>query len=313
MTSLAILMRGTVREAVFLTQLLPHITGNHDYDLFLCLRQTAGADKTRINLNEDLFDYTDLAPILGPRVYLQILPPFDPDFLDANVVTPVGPEPRDVERKWLTMFGGIFAGVQQIKNSFRHYDYVLSCRTDYLFPAGPVIDICLNRYVANGGRPLIEGQMTTGFRYQDKPGLPWQGSLSDLFTFSNYRQFLDLWDFGDDLPAIWTGITETTLFRHALKRFTGETVQHTRKNQSFIDRFFDIAWGDYAQSIYYFRHGVLTPDEKHWALARVREGLAPGQAVDLVWRLYRNAEAGRPLAPEALLEPAAPAPARTGT
>jgi hypothetical protein len=186
------------------------------------------------------------------------------------------------------MLLGLFAGVKQLKNSGRKYDYVIRTRTDYLFWDAPLFDLGVEIRDETGEKILIDAQRTCGFRYQDKPYLPWQGSISDLFSFSSWEQFFKLWDFQERLSEIWTGVTETTLFRNALSVFTGETVQHPRKNESFLKQYFHIIPGEFRESNYYFRQDVLPSNVKSLLLDIVRDRkMSPQQNLALVWSAYK--------------------------
>ncbi len=285
----AILMQGTVREARFLTQLLPHIVGAHQFDLYLCLRQTArDAVTTRTSHPETPFSYEDLVAISGDHVFLSVLPAYDPEFILKHYVLPVGPTNVRFEVQMIVMFLGIFAGVEQIKRSGRHYDFVVRMRTDYLCWDAPFLDSCLSIQQETGGKIIVDAQRTCAFRYQDNVHLPWQGSVSDLFSFCSFDRFLQLWDFGQRLQSIWTGVPETTLFRNALLALVGETVQHPRKNEAVLREFFWVIPGDFKESPYYFRQHVLSSRVKEGLLqAIVQAKASPKQNLSLVWSAYR--------------------------
>lgn len=288
MPKFAILMQGTLREATFLCQILPYVVGDHDYDLYLCIRQTEPGDLSRTLLPENEFSYKEMHLALNDNVFLCVLPPYERDVILREFVLPVGPTDVETEVQCISMFMGIFAGVKQLKNAGRSYDYIIRTRTDYLFWDAPLFEAGVKIHKETGGKILVDPQRTCSFRYQDKPYLPWQGSISDLFSFSSQEQFFRLWDFEERLAAMWTGITETTLFRNALFTLTGESVQHPRKSESFLSQYFHIIPGEFKQSPYYFRHGVLSSNAKSGLLSIIKDSnLAPRQNLSLVWSTYK--------------------------
>jgi hypothetical protein len=281
-------MHGTFRETTFLCNLLPYIVGDHDFDLYLCIRQTKPGDLSRLSHPEKEFSLSELLPILKDHVFLCVLPPYDRDYISDNYVLPVGPVNVQFEVQCISMFLGIFAGVKQLKNSGRKYDYVIKTRTDYLFWDAPPFDLGAKIHKETGEKILIDAQRTCGFRYQDKPYLPWQGSISDLFSFSSWGQFFKLWDFEQRLAESFTGVPETTLFRNALANFTGETVQHPRKNESFLRQYFYIIPGEFRESNHYFRQDVLPSNIKSLILLIVSDSNMPFQQnLSLVWSTYK--------------------------
>ena len=79
-----------------------------------------------------------------------------------------------------------------------------------------------------------------------EPTITWTGAeyglastdFRDIFFFGSERQFIDLWSIEDILPKIWTGVSETTMFRAAMLRFLGDEVQSPRRNETFLHRYF---------------------------------------------------------------------------
>jgi hypothetical protein len=281
-------MHGTFRETTFLCNLLPYIVGDHDFDLYLCIRQTKPDDSSRLSRPEKQFSYAELLPSLNDNVFLCVLPPYERDYILHKYVLPVGPADVETDLRGISMFSGILAGVKQLKNSGRKYDYVIKTRTDYLFWDAPLFDLGVKIHEETGEKILIDAQRTCGFRYQDKPYLPWQGSISDLFSFSSWEQFFKLWDFEERLAEIWTGVPETTLFRNALANFTAETVQHPRKNESFLRHYFYVIPGEFRESGCYFRQDVLPSNVKSLLLHIISDSNMPFQQnLSLVWSTYR--------------------------
>ncbi|HAW50648.1 TPA: hypothetical protein DCX16_06845 [bacterium] len=285
---IAILIFGTYREAKFIVSLLPHVLGIEDYDLYLTLRHVNLGEKTRIGKQEKDFTYEELEGILGNNVYLNILPSFDEKNILNSYVIPVGPMPVEREIAWISFFHTLFAGVQQIKTSLRKYNFVLVFKTDYLMWDAPTIPLLIDLYHSNGGKIIIDGQRTFGWRYKDRVDLPWQGSLSEVFSFMNHRQFLLLYDFQDDFPYIWTGIGETTFFRNALKKIINETQQHPRKNENFLSKYFYRIHSE-IDTPYFFRQEVI-PDGYKKKLLEVfgsEKYLNPHNKLKIVWSSYK--------------------------
>ena len=258
---IAAVVTGTAREVEFILDLMPHLLSNdHQVDTFLVIRHVATKERSHMGQVEKDFTMSRLASKAGSNVFLAELPSFDGDFVSSKYLTPVGPTDIDRERAMISMFQGVFAAAALIRSSLRSYSHILKTRSDYLPPQGaPWVDAALARHNESGGKMIVDGLVTIPRRYPDRPEIPWQGSISDLFFFGTSNQFFRLWDFPELLPKLWTGISETTLFRAAMLRFVGDELQSRRRNETFLSRHFSWDVNNCKQSFHSLRAGVL-PD-----------------------------------------------------
>jgi hypothetical protein len=217
-------------------------------------------DVNRLNIKEKFFNEKKVLKSLSNCSLLK-LPPIDPNFIKEKFIFPTGPSHREVEM--ISQFYGCFLGVQFLKSSGVKYDYVMNMRTDYIPEFYPWFDGYIKKYLENNKKIIVDGTATLNYRYPDNSSIPWQGSLSDQFSFSNYEQFLDLWDFENNINKFWTGCNETTIFRSIFYKYNLDHVQSPRRNQSFLKKFF--YWNEntskYPKNILY--SGVISQDLKH--------------------------------------------------
>ena len=166
----------------------------------------------------------------------------------------------------LSMFLGVSTAVSMMKASLRAYTHVMKTRTDYLPWLAPWITGMLEMYEKSGRKIIVDGSLTVPVRYPDRLDIPWQGSISDVFCFASFDQFLMLWDIEDILSRLWTGIPETTLFRAAMFRFLGDDLQSPRRNESFLRKYFIWDHNETKQSFNLLRSGVLSTEIKRLIL-----------------------------------------------
>ncbi len=232
---LALIIRGTSREIEFLSSLIPQMNRPIDHDIILILRQTSKNAPTRLKFREKIFNEKKVLKNLK-NCFLLKLPPIDPIFIKEKIISPTGPTQR--EHIMLSQLYASFLGVQFLKSTGVKYDYVMNMRTDYIPEYYPWFDGYINKYLKNNKKIIVDGTATLNYRYPDNPSIPWQGSLSDHFSFSSYEQFLDLWDFQNNFSKLWTGMTETTIFRSIFYKYNLDHAQSPRKNLSFLQKFF---------------------------------------------------------------------------
>jgi hypothetical protein len=234
---LAILIYGPTRQIQFINQLIPNMNNlkESEYDIFIILRETVKGSENRQGIKEKLFKENIIRKNQTNIFYLK-LPPVDPNYIKEQLTCPTGPDPR--ESLWIGMFYGIFLGVQYIKSTGVKYDYVMKMRTDYIPEFYPWFKGYEKKYLRNNKKIIVDGTATLNWRYPDNQNLFWQGSLSDQFSFSNYKQFLDLWDFEGNFRKFWTGVPETTLFRSIFYKYNLDHMQSPRRNNTFLNKFF---------------------------------------------------------------------------
>jgi hypothetical protein len=234
------------------------LAGNVDYDIFVVLRHVGASESSHFGAREGEFTTIDLNPFVKDGLSLCELPSLDPVAVASQFLVPVGP--TDVEREcaMLSMFHGVFTGISMIKGSLRGYTHVMKTRTDYLPWKAPWIQEMLETYEQWGRNIIVDGTVTMPSRYPDRPDIPWQGSICDVFCFASVDQFFALWDFGPILSKVWTGIPETTLFRAAMTRFLGDDLQSHRRNESFLNKHFAWPPNDTKQSFHLLRSGILS-------------------------------------------------------
>jgi hypothetical protein len=232
---LAILIYGPPRQIEFINRLIPKMIGSVDYDIFLILREVVGSSKSRQGIKEKLYK-DNIIKKNQKNIFFLKLPPVNANYIKEQLICPTGPDQR--EPLWVGMFYGIFLGVQLIKATGVKYDYVMKTRTDYIPEFYPWFDGYIKKYLRNNKKIIIDGTATLNWRYPDNKNLSWQGSLSDQFSFSNYKQFLDLWDFENNFSKLWTGVPETTLFRSIFYKYTLDHAQSPRRNYTFLKKFF---------------------------------------------------------------------------
>ncbi|MBI4586611.1 MAG: hypothetical protein HY717_21580 [Planctomycetes bacterium] len=268
----AVLITGTCREIAFLLELFPHLAGPVPYDIYLVLRHVRARESSRLGAQERDFQIGSFQPYLNPRTFICELPSVDPAVAAERYLIPVGPVGEERECGQLSMLHGVFSAMALMRASLRPYTHVLKTRTDYLPWRAPWISGMLQEYEESGGKILVDGALTKPQRYPDRPDLPWQGSISDLFCFASVEQFLKLWNSEEILPKVWTGLVETTLFRIAMFRFLGDDLQSPRRNQSLLSKYFFWHPNDTKQSFHFLRAGVLTGPIKRWILDSLNEG-----------------------------------------
>jgi len=193
-------------------------------------------------------------------VYFCELPSIDSQEAKDRYLIQVGPTDPERECAILSMFHGVFTAIQMMKSSLRKYDYVMKTRTDYLPP------LTLREMIETHektGKIIVDGCANWYNRYPDRVDIHWHGSLNDIFCFASLEKFLRLWDFGDILGKVWTGIPETTLFRAAQWRFVGDDMQSPRKNETFLNKYFTWDENNTKQSFHVLRTktALAKPDE----------------------------------------------------
>ena len=129
MTKTAFLIKGTFRELDFILQLMPYMCKKNNYDIFIVIREVKKDSLTRIKNTENNIPKS-FVKNLPKNCYIQFLPEIQEGFIDEKYLHGVGPDTR--ESQWISMFNGIFAGVQMIKSACVKYDYVIKSRTDYI-------------------------------------------------------------------------------------------------------------------------------------------------------------------------------------
>ena len=262
----AIIVTGTRREIGFLSQLFPRFIGTEDADVFLVLRHTTNLEQSRLRVAESDFELEQFLPKCKQSLYLAELPSVDGRHIKDQFLIPTGPTDPDREIAMVSMFTGVFAAIAMLKSAQRDYKYVLKTRTDYLPEFAPWVPECINQYHASGGKCIVDGSMTLAERYPDRSSIPWQGSISDVFFFGAYERFIQIWDFGESLSKIWTGIPETTLFRNAFKALTGDDLQSKRRNETLLKNYFTWTECDEKQPRNMLREGVLSEQLKEFIL-----------------------------------------------
>ena len=263
------------------------MAGNVDHDLFVVLRHVGTSESSHFGASEGEFTTTDLNPFVKDGLFLCELPSLDPVAVVSQFLIPVGP--TDVEREcaMLSMFHGVFTGISMIKGSLRGYTHVMKTRTDYLPWNAPWIPKMLETYEQWDRKIIVDGTVTIPSRYPDRPDIPWQGSICDVFCFASVDQFCSLWDFGPILSKVWTGIPETTLFRAAMTRFLGDDLQSHRRNESFLNKHFAWPHNDTKQSFHLLRSGILSDHIKQTICNLVEnKELAAGSANRLIRASY---------------------------
>ena len=235
MTKAAILITGTFRETPLILKILSKMKNRIKYDIYLVLRHSGQSEKSRIGHLEEGYSKKDIFSFLE-NVFLIELPPIDNSFLEKTIMNPIGPSDREVYT--ISMYYGIFAGVEAIKSSGNEYTHVMKTRTDYIPSLFPWIDEYYNFYMNNNEKIIVDGTATLSLRYPDNRIIQWQGSISDQFSFSNYKQFLDLWDFSNSFLSLWTGDPHTTLFRSIFRKYLNDDLQSERRNNAFLKHFF---------------------------------------------------------------------------
>jgi len=253
----AVLITGTYREAEFLLRLFPHMAGDIDYDIFLVLRHVR-LESSRLGVQEPDYDVAQLASVTDKQTFICELPYIDPSVTASKYLIPVGPTDELRECGQLSMCHGVFTAISMMKGAMRPYTHVMKLRTDYMPWYAPWLEKMLEMYENVDRKIIIDGLATKPLRYPDRPDIPWQGSISDLFSFSSFEQFIEFWDFEDILPKVWTGLMETTLFRAAMVKFLGDDLQAHRRNETFMKKYFYWEPNDTKQSFYFLRAGVLT-------------------------------------------------------
>jgi len=231
----AILIYGTTREINFINNLFPKMSGQVDHDIFIILRKTCNNSQSRLGVKENNFN-ENIIKKNKKNIYFASLPAINANFVKEQLICPTGPDDRELVV--IGMFYGIFLGVQFIKSTGIKYDYVMKMRTDYIPEYYPWIDGYIQKYLKNNKKIIVDGTATLNWRYPDNQNIPWQGSLSDQFSFSNYKQFLHLWDFENNFSKLWTGIGETTLYRSVFYKYNKDHLQSPRRNATFLKNFF---------------------------------------------------------------------------
>jgi hypothetical protein len=256
----ALIIRGTPREIEFLSILIPKMNRPMDCDIILIIRQVTKDVTSRLNFKEKVFREKKILKSLN-NCFLLKLPPIDPNLIKEKFIFPTGPNQREVEM--ISQLYASFLGVQFLKSSGVKYDYVMNMRTDYVPEYYPWFEGYIKKYLKNNKKIIVDGLATLNYRYPDNLSIPWQGSLSDQFSFSSYEQFLDLWDFENNITKLWTGLNETTIFRSIFYKYNLDHVQSPRRNQSFLKKFF--YWNEntskYPQNILY--PGIISKNLKH--------------------------------------------------
>ena len=283
----AVLLPGTRREVAFILRILPHLAGQVDYDVFVVLRHVQRNETSRLGSPEEDFKLANIAANIDNRIFLCELPPFETEQIERDFLTPVGPTNVERERGVLSMYHGVFAAIAMMKSSLRRYTHVMKTRTDYLPWAAPWLPGMLGLREKSGGKIIIDGHFTQSWLYPDRHDLHWHGSISDAFCFASLEQFLRLWDIQALLPSVWTGVAETTLFRAAMLRFLGDSVQSPRRNETFLNKIFTWDPNDSKKSFYLLRAGVLTePIKKKFLELAGRGNVAPIVLNELLRRAY---------------------------
>ncbi|MES9898652.1 MAG: hypothetical protein ABW148_06485 [Sedimenticola sp.] len=295
----ALLITGTCRELLFLLELMPRLAGETRYDIFLVLRQVYQGESSRmggIEKNCDLRRLNDAVARCESRISGEVifcrLPAIDPEETLRRVLIPVGPTTPEREMGMVSMFHGVFTGVEMILASQRPYTHVLKTRTDYLPAAAPWIDDLLMRYEAAEGRIIVDGCATVAHRYPDRPDIPWQGSIHDVFSFSSFDQFLQLWDFRRHFDKVWTGIPETTLFRSVMLQLLGDDLQSPRRNQTLLDRYFVWDENSSKQSKHLMRAGLLSDELKRELLTMIEQAVLSAEETNRLLRKLLDYIAG---------------------
>ncbi len=288
----ALLITGTCRELPFLLELIPHLAGEAGFDIFIVLRQVYQGEGSHLGgveqncdsllLNEALIHCEER--ILGEVTFCR-LPAIDPDETLRRILIPVGPTTPEREMGMVSMFHGVFTGVEMIQAAMRRYTHVLKTRTDYLPETTPWIDSLLDRYAAAEGRVIVDGCATVPHRYPDRPDIPWQGSIHDVFSFSSLEQFMQLWDFRNSFHKVWTGVPETTLFRAVMQRLLCDDLQSPRRNKALLDHYFTWDKNDGGQSKHLMRAGLLTPELKVHLISMIEARVI---SADRIQNLLRN-------------------------
>ena len=296
----AVLVTGTYREIEFLLRLFPHMAGQVEHDIFLVLRHVHAAEVSRLEARELDFKIRELAPLLDGRISVCELPSIDPAIVESKYLIPVGPAGAEREIGQLSMFHGVSIAISMMKAAMRGYTHVMKTRTDYLPWVAPWVSGMLDHYEESGRKIIVDGLMTRPQRYPDRPDIPWQGSISDLFCFASVDQFLTLWDIEEILPKVWTGVPETTLFRAATARFRGDHLQSRRRNNSLLNHSFVWEPNDGKESRNILRPGVLPAKIKQSILQVVEGGQLPAPTVNVLIRISYDSIAG--MAPYAELK-----------
>lgn len=258
----AVIITGTFRETNFILDLFPFMAGNIDYDIYLVLRHVYSNEESRIGAIEKDYNLNDLIDYLPDNAYVCELPSIDIEDIKSKFIVPTGPTNVEREAGMISMLYGVSIATKLLESTLRNYSHVMKTRTDYLPWLSPWIDGMLNEYQNNGGKIIVDGLATTPTRYPDRMDIPWQGSISDLFSFSNVEQYFQFWDILDTLPEIWTGISETTLFRSAIQRISGDVTQTSRRNENFLKKYFSWENNESKQSFNFLRAGVLSKEIK---------------------------------------------------
>ena len=186
-----------------------------------------------------------------------------------------------------------------MKSSLRDYTHVMKIRTDYQPWVAPWISGMFDYYEQSGRKIVVDSLATIPRRYPDRIDIPWQGSISDLFCFASFEQFLKLWDIENILPNIWTGIPETSLFRAAMVNFLGDELQSPMRNRSFLEKYF--VWQKLdsfhpqnepkttlGQSVNILRAGVLSKRFKDAVISFLDEKILPINTINKTIRFSYN-------------------------
>jgi hypothetical protein len=260
------------------------MAGDADYDIYLVLRHTRGDERSRLGSQEPDFEVSRLVPYLKENYFLCELPSMDQEEAREKYLTPVGPTGLERECGMISMFYGVFAAIAMMKSSLRHYTHVMKTRTDYLPWVAPWITGMLDLYEKSGRKIIVDGLVTQPRRYPDRPDIPWQGSISDMFSFSSLDKFLALWDIEDMLPKLWTGVAETTVFRAAMARFLGDDLQSPRRNETVLKKYFTWVQNDSKPSFNMLRGNVLSDEIKGRILECLEKGSSGPEPVNCLIR-----------------------------
>ncbi len=282
--NIAVLITGTYREIEFLLRLFPYMAGSVNYDIYLILRHISPDELSRMGSKERDFEISQLKPFLNKRTFLCELPSIDPETAASRYLIPVGPTDARRECAMLSMFWGVFTAISIMKASLRNYTHVMKTRTDYLPWKTPWLSGMLELYEESDHKVIVEGCATWPRRYPDRLDIPWQGSVSDIFCFAAFEQFLKFWDFAEILPKLWTGISETTLFRAVMLRFLGDDLQSPRRNESLLKKYFFWEPNDSKQPFNMLRSNVFSEEVKEMILELLKEQEV---AIDMVNKLIR--------------------------
>jgi hypothetical protein len=258
----AVIITGTFRETKFILDIFSYFAGKVEYDIYLVLRHVNSNEESRIGAIEKDYNLSELIEHLPDNAYICELPSINVEKVKSKFVIPTGPTNLDREAGMLSMLYGVSTATKLLEATLRDYSHVMKTRTDYLPWLTPWIDGMLLEYQNNGEKIIIDGLATKPIRYPDRLDIPWQGSISDLFSFSNVEQYFQLWDIIDILPEIWTGVAETTLFRSAISKITGDVTQTHRRNDSFLNKHFFWEHNETGQSFNFLRFGVLSKELK---------------------------------------------------